>query len=58
MEENESLSMSERQPREKKPDSKYYNYLFSFFFGVVIGAVSVYLALSPVLIKICNHGTK
>jgi len=58
MEENELLSISELQPREKKPDSKFYNYLFAFFFGAFIGAVSVYWALSPAFIEICNHGTK
>lgn len=32
MEENELLSIIEPQQREKKPDSKFYNYLFAFFF--------------------------
>lgn len=58
MEENELLSIIEPQQREKKPDSKFYNYLFAFFFGAFIGAASVYWALSPALIEICNHGTK
>ena len=58
MEEKEILAMGEQQHEEKKPVSKFYDYLFAFFFGVFVGAALLYWVLSPRIMEICNTGLK